>query len=604
MSSAARSSVNLFTHAVARRTRAALGAMLLGTGLMAAPRSAMAQAQCGNITADPMPQFGEIGLFALRFDLVKSLGFNSHQVQGTTTTWSYLMPDGVTFNANRLQALDVEIRSAVSNGMKEVEVRVLPGGGALNPFNGSQSNWPVDTDTYTTKDGEWLGPQPLSNWTTGYPPRQLTRDQPGNTSPWYEFVKALAARYNGCTPDPDPLYAGKFLPRVDYWSSLHEPDSKGFFYGTSKEMFGGVGGDPAVGMQPSFYRAVKAANPNAKVVSGGLSSHTVGYYMAYEKAKTQGNLYNQTVRDWGKSFFHTSNPLQAPFSTYVGNDAGLFQHYATDPEEVRTRTIIDALFTATADDYYDVLGTHFYDNPQMFEDFIGFHETRQLVSKPIWITELGFVDQPAMGQPGVDSESQAQWLLQKLVVAVASGVEHTDYSPIMSSPTAPGFMPLFDGLPSNPTWRSAATTAQLVATSLNEDSGFTFFKKRLVAGGVFYEFAHSDGNQHLAYAWHPTGTTIVDLRQTFSIPPTAPINVFDYKGQALWTDSTQSSYTVTTAPVQVRWSGTAAPGCGRLGGQGPTRVPVTHFAIVLLPVLRLMLARRVRRARPLAVRSA
>src|SRR5690606_37585711 len=104
------------------------------------------------------------------------------------------------------------------------------GGGGLEPFAGDSANWPVDLATYTSKDGEWLGPRngAALESLTSFPPKILTRDEPGQTSPWYEFVRALAIRYNGCTPDPDPDFLGTKLPRVDFWSTVHEADSKGF----------------------------------------------------------------------------------------------------------------------------------------------------------------------------------------------------------------------------------------------------------------------------------------------------------------------------------------------------------------------------------------
>ncbi|MFN7952919.1 MAG: hypothetical protein U0610_14440 [bacterium] len=535
---------------------------------------------------------------ALQFNAALAVGLTSHHVVGKSASWATLMPDGVNFDASKLQDLDREVKEAITDGMTAIELRIRPGGGGSEPFAGAQADWPVDLTSYDYKDGEWLGPRngPALEGAASFPPKVLTRDEPGNTSPWYEFVRALAARYSGCTPDPDPLFPGAYLPRVDYWSTVHEADSKGFWYGTSKDMFGGVGGDPAVGLQPSFYRAVKAGNPKAKVTSGGAASQAIGYYMAFERAQQAGNLYTQAVRSWGKSFFHTSLLLQVVFDQYAGNDAGLYQHYATDVQEIRSRAMIDAMFTATADDYYDIVGAHFYDNPLMLEDFVAFLEARQLVTKPIWLSELGFANQSST----FNAEDQGRWLVQKLVTAMGAGVEHVTYSPLMASLMAPTFVPLFDGTPGAPTWRPAAYSAKLVTDAIGASSGYTFLQKREEAGGVFYEFAHSNGKDHLAFAWHPSTTTTVDLRQLFGITATQPIDVYDYKGTLLWDKSTGTTYTVTTSPVLIRWAGTATIGC-TVGHDAPAAQGLENLLVLLAPLAWAALRRRSARPETLPI---
>ncbi len=552
-----------------------------------------ARAQCG--AAPELPTFGELGVLGFRFDLAEQLGLNAHHVVGKTAAWSNLQPDGVNFSTAKLLELDREIRQAMSNGMKAVTLRVRPGGGGLEPFAGDSANWPVDLAAYTSKDGEWLGPRngAALESMTSFPPKILTRDEAGHTSPWYEFVRALAIRYNGCTPDPDPDFLGRNLPRVDFWSTVHEADSKGFWYGTSKDMFGGVGGDPAVGLQPSFYRAVKAGNPAAVVTSGGPSSQTLGYYMTFAKAQQAGNRYTTTVRNWGKSFFHTSVALQAVFNTYPNDDAGLYNHYATDLNELRSRNMIDAMFSETADDYYDVVAAHFYDNPLMEEELIAFLEARERVTKPLWLSEVGFVNQSST----FSTADQARWLIQKMVIAVANGVQHTTYSPIMSSPTAPTFAPLFDGLPGNPGWRPAAYAAQLADNAIDEASGYSFVRKRTANGVTFYEFAHDDGVRHQAFGWHPSASASVDLRGTFAIPAGSPIDIDDYQGQAVWTESTDSSFEVGTSPVLIRWSGAAAgPGCGRVADPAQPWNVLIGTIVLALPILLRNAGRRARRA--------
>ncbi len=551
----------------------------IGTALLAAP-IVQAHAQCG--PAPEIPTFGELGVQGFRFDLALATGLHAHQLIGKTTSWAELQPDGVHFDDTALLTLDREVKEALADGMKAIVMRVRPGGGGMEPFAGAEAEWPLDLATYQSKDGEWLGDRyaPGLESQTSFPPRVLTRDEPGNTSPWYEFVKALTVRYNGCTLDPDPLFAGRYLPRIDYWSSVHEADTKSFWYGTSKDMFGGVGGDPAVGLLPSFYRAVKAANPQAQVVSGGATSQNLGYYLTFLRAQQAGNKYTTAVRNWGKSYFHTSVLLSAVFDLYAGNDAGLYQHYATDANEMRARTLIDAMFSENADAYYDVVGQHYYDNPLMLEDAIAFIRARQHVSKPIWLTELGVVNQ----SPTFNVDDQARWLAQKMVIAVASGIEHSSYSPLMASIAGATLAPMFDGMPGSISWRPAAYAAQTVTNAINEDSGYGFSRKRVVSETTFYEFAQGGGTGHLAFAWRASSSASVDLRATLGIPASAPIDIVNHLGQAIWTQSPSSTYTVGVSPILIRWSGATGPGCGRVGDRSQPLRDMTDFALVLLPL--------------------
>src|SRR5262249_31180094 len=158
-----------------------------------------------------------------------------------------------------------------------------------------------------------------------------------------------------------------------------------------------------------------------------------------------------------------------------------------------------------ADDYYDIVGVHFYDNPQMLEEVIAFLEARQLVSKPIWLTELGFVNQSS----AFNVDDQGRWLTQKMVIALSNGVEQSTYSPVMASLAALTSQPIFDGSPGSPSWRPAAYASQAVGNAIGESSGYTFYRKRTVGSTLFYEYAHQDGQHHEAFAWLYSGSANV-----------------------------------------------------------------------------------------------
>ncbi len=507
---------------------------------LAAVLVATALAPLAGAATAPVPTFGG-EVVAAWYSYLPSMGANLYEAVGDSLSWPVLQPDGRTFNSTAVNLLDGDIRNAFDYGVSQVLMRVRPGGGSMNPFAGTPDAWPVDNTIYDTKDGEYLGPKDGLG-SESYPPRVLTDDSPGNTSPWYDFVYAVASRYNGTTPDPKN--PGKLLPKVDYWSCVEEPDQKSFWYGTASDYFGGVGGDPAIGTLPTFYRAVKAANPDAKIVGGGLASHEVGLYMIHEMGRAHGNAYDASVRAYGAAYFTTNYPIQRLMSLPL-SDADLFTSFETDPERIRARRLIDAFFAAGA--YYDVVGVHSYDYWEMQSDLAEFHRARMPAAKPIWFTELGFGDAPPPGVDTVVSESdQAVWLIKKMVLGLADGVEHMSYSPIFSFG---GFAPIY---PSASTERLARRSFQLAAKLLNEKSGNHFARSFVTGGTEVYVFDHADGLSHVAFAWRATDRTAQDARALLGIPANATTYVMDHLEHPV--AANLSALEVGAEPVAILWS--------------------------------------------------
>ncbi|MBK7973910.1 MAG: hypothetical protein IPK07_11780 [Deltaproteobacteria bacterium] len=280
----------------------------------------------------PAPTFGGEVVGAW-YSYLPSMGANLYEAVGDSLSWPVLAPDGRNFDSIAVNLLDGDVRNAFDYGVSQVLMRVRPGGGAMNPFAGSADGWPVDTATYDSKNGEYLGSKDGLG-SESYPPRVLTDDAPGNTSPWYDFVYAMASRYAGTTPDPKN--PGELLPKIDYWSCVEEPDQKSFWYGTAADYFGGVGGDPAIGTLPTFYRAVKAANPDARIVAGGLASHEVGLYLLHELGRAHGNAYDASVRAYGATYFTTNYPI-ARLMALPLSDTDLFLNFENDPWRARAR---------------------------------------------------------------------------------------------------------------------------------------------------------------------------------------------------------------------------------------------------------------------------
>lgn len=489
--------------------------------------------------AFPHITFGGVTLSTNRFELLTSTGADTFQIVGNAVTWAVLEPNGRDFDATALRSLDQQVRSADAAGIERIVIRLRPGGGPIAPFAGPEASWPVDSTTYDTKNGEFLGPKyPIGTYS--YPPRVLTRDEPGNTSPWYDFVLALARRYDGTTPDPQS--PAKRLPRVAVWSCVEEPDVKSFWYGTASDYFGGVGGDARVGTLPSFYRAVKAANPSATVIGGALTSHQLGFRLAHDQARAHGNRYDAEVRAWATAYFRTSYPMQRVFAANVP-DAQLFKQIEQDRESRRARDLIDSLFAGSAPDFYDVIGIHHYDDWASLASVIEFHRTRSNGSKPIWITELGFADQPPPGTKSWVSESdQASWLAKKLVVALGLGVEHVSYAPLLG---IPGFAAIY---PSTTAERLARRTWQLFGRMLHD--GYRVSDSHVGGDGTLVVLDREDGQSHVAVGFAQPGTGFADLGRAMGVPD-SPTFAFDPLGRRI--DATQLEAAFAVEPVLAAW---------------------------------------------------
>jgi len=381
------------------------------------------------------PETGEL-IFAASVgqgqgDLVRDSGARLTNICGPSAGWDVLMPDGRNFDASAIGYIDKMVIDADEKGLK-VLLRVQPGGGAPWSFKAisNRSLLPVDLTEYSDagptkgyKDGEYLGPKVggLAAIDTSFPPRVLTDDTPGNTSPWYDFCYAIASRYNGTTPDP--RRPGKYLPKVEYFSTVGEMDTLHYWYGTSAEYFGRP--DPKgaiIGLLPTLYRAVKAANPDAKVIDGGFVCYNVGWYMVYEMAQEQGAVTKEVLA-YNNRYFRYAPIHTFPFPSSLAA-------WLDSPVRQRSRLFIDKCFESQ--NFWDIFCFHSYED-YLMHDTIGFFKSKMAqygIDKPIWARELTAVnDLFSSSQPESDTAART---LKKFVGSFAEGVQVCTVAPFVA----------------------------------------------------------------------------------------------------------------------------------------------------------------------------
>ena len=208
-------------------------------------------------------------------------------------------------------------------------------------------------------------------------------DGTGMTGHLAEFVAAAAERYDG---DGDANDAPG-SPVVEYWSFFGEPDSK--------DGWGNRGEDYAQ-MLSLVYPSVKAANPGAVVMNGGIA-----------------------------------------FSDFVDDPASNLKQFV--------RGFMDAVIAAGGRQYMDMLAVHFY--PTLIgtwaEKVAMLYDTArdqqvgdQMRSLPLISPEMGYWSYP---QEASGERDQAVHLVKLFVTGIANGVKRL------------AWFAVFDGNPAVPT---------------------------------------------------------------------------------------------------------------------------------------------------------
>ncbi len=248
------------------------------------------------------------------------------------------------------------------------------------PLNPSQYNW-NSADTFTQAARPDNGGMNLIVTISGNPDwaaesRQGPLYEPIGVNHYVDFIAAAAERYDG-----DGYNDAPGSPVVNYWEIYNEPDRGLGNTGPSK-MGWGDDGDKYAALLQAIYPVVRAANPNAKIVMGGL---------AYDWFEDQGGPH--------------------------------------------VREFLDDVLTAGGGDYFDVMNYHVYpifwrswvypESPGLLEKTIFIKNklaSYGYPNKPILITEASWHSNDTPVAPS-SPETQARYVVELSTQALAAGAE-------------------------------------------------------------------------------------------------------------------------------------------------------------------------------------
>jgi hypothetical protein len=310
-----------------------------------------------------------------------------------------------------------------------------------------------------------------------------------------QFAGALAARYG------TPQY------NVHFWEFWNEPDAAG---GPGNLWGWGMHPDKYAQMLAAVYPAVKAADPEAAVILGGI---------AYD------------------FFFNQGGPFNPDFLPGVLDNGG--------------------------GNYLDGVGFHFYLNNGHGWTNVGLKadEIRALMeahgsgSLPLICTEAGLSSSPDFGS---SDERQARYIVQMYVQGAASGLraqvwfldrDFTSPDPMAQVFTESGLVRL-DGT------RKPSHTALRV---FSEEVGSGAYLSRSgsddgITGSLEgYKFAREDGTHRVSVVWSNAGTSTLIIPEAQALDM---VRVVDINGQQLETSPSPEGgrqISVGPDPIYIEW---------------------------------------------------
>lgn len=192
------------------------------------------------------------------------------------------------------------------------------------------------------------------SWAAEYPNGPIYEDQ---LDAFAEFVYRLVERYNGNGVNDAPG-----SPVVTYWEFYNEPDANNGNEVPHHAYWGNYG-DKYAEMLSVVYPAVKAANPHAKVVFGGI---------AYDWFVDQGGQFVREFLDdvldaGGGDYFDIMNFHSYPaFSHYWANQGpGLYEKAQHIREKLQERGLDKPLINTEAGWHSDIDDPHHPSTPEI-----------------------------------------------------------------------------------------------------------------------------------------------------------------------------------------------------------------------------------------------
>ncbi len=310
------------------------------------------------------------------------------------------------------------------------------------------------------------------DWAATFPESRIDK---APLAEFAQFVTAVVERYDG-----DGLSDAPGSPIVTYWEIYNEPDSS--VNTIDYEGWGEYGAEYAQ-MLAAVYPAVKAANPNASVLMGGLA-----YDNFYDKG---GNFIRSFLDDvlkaGGGAYFDVMNIHAYP----------LF-----GPDWIKA---IDPTCVATNSCY----------GPGLLEKvaYVRNKLAGYKLTKPMMVTESGWHSDNAPDQPS-SPEYHARYVFELFTESKAADVRNMIYFALADS----GNYPYANGLITSdtPPVRKPAFTAYQVAEDWLADAQF---KRSLPPSELkapemdAYEFYHPTRGHTFYIAWLNPARMGLDLNQ-------------------------------------------------------------------------------------------
>ncbi len=206
--------------------------------------------------------------------------------------------------------------------------------------------------------------------------REKATVPPRDLDAYYQFVHGIASRGRGV---------------VDCWQIENEMESRHWWAGTSGDY---------LALLRTAHRAVRSADPGAKIAVGGFTSQTMTAGALLDAGESKGEIARQL--GFGEIRGRDTSEVEAGLR--------------------RSLAFVDDVF-ANGRDYFDIVDIHLYHSYETIPlrvEWLRGKMRENGCEKPIWATEVGGPDPLVVSH---NEQVQAQEVVKRVALALASGVE-------------------------------------------------------------------------------------------------------------------------------------------------------------------------------------